>query len=124
MKSSPLAPIAVWALLSPISCFAGDMLSLKIMKAERALDMRDSSATLLNLRLEEQSSQQFALWTSRHLGEKINLIIDGRIVMQPRLLSPINSGSMEIRGVSAEEIKALIPKLLDGRSALSVEGQD
>jgi preprotein translocase subunit SecD len=124
MKRNLSALIVIWtALLSP-SCFAGDLLGLKIIKAERGRVIGDNNDTPLNVRLDDQSGRQFAQWTSRHIGEKVDLLIDGRVVMQPRLLSPITGGSLQIRAISRDEVDALIPKLLDGRSVLSVEAND
>lgn len=124
MKPGLLASIAVCAALLPASCFAGDWLSLKITSAARGRDLQAGDATLLDVRLDDQSSRQFAEWTTRHLGEKVDILIDGKVVMQPRLLSPIKGGSLRISSPSAGEIDALIAKLLDGRSVLSVEGTD
>jgi preprotein translocase subunit SecD len=124
MKSPLLASIAIVGLLAPAICVAGDLLGLKVVKAERVRDARDSQVVLLDVRLDEQSTRQFAEWTSRHLDQNVDLVIDGRVVMQPRVVSPITAGSLRISGASAAEVDALIPKLLDGRSALSVSTKD
>jgi preprotein translocase subunit SecD len=103
-------------------CFAGDLLTLKVIAATQFI-YPGHSEPMLDIRIDEDSSRLFAKWTSRHIGEKINCLIDGRAVSQPRLMEAITGGSLQIGGMSADEIKTLIPKLLEGRSVFAVEDQ-
>jgi preprotein translocase subunit SecD len=122
MNARRLALLALCALLSSNYCLAADALSLRVAEASRGVSP-DGAATL-NVRLSQDSGHLFGEWTSRHVGEKVDILIDGRVVLSPRVLDPITGGAMQLLGPSADEIDALIPKLLDGRSALSVETRD
>jgi len=51
-------------------------------------------------------------------------MIDGRVISEPYLPGPIDGGSFLVIGPTAQEIDALIPRLLDGRSVVSVDIKD
>jgi preprotein translocase subunit SecD len=124
MKFGFIALSVFSALLAPAYGLASDLLSLKIIEAERGHDSRDSSIALINVRLDEQSTQQLAQWTSLYVGRRINVIIDGQVVSQPRLLTRLTGGVLQIVGVPADKIDDLIPKLIGGQSAFAVEFND
>ena len=123
MRSCLLASIAIWASCLPVSCFAGDLINLKIVKAEKSVDAGNAMPAL-NMRLGDNDSRLFGEWTLRHVGAKVSIMIDGRVVSEPRLMSAINGGSLQVNGLPEKEIDALIPKLLDGRSTVAIDAKD
>jgi preprotein translocase subunit SecD len=122
VRSCFIASIAIAASCLPLSCFAGDLINLKIVKAEKGFDQRP--VVVLNMRLSESDSRLFGEWTLRHVGAKVSIMIDGRVVSEPRLLSPITGGSLQVSGLAESEIDALIPKLLNGRSTVAIDTQE
>jgi preprotein translocase subunit SecD len=120
MRSCLFASIVIAAWCPPISCFAGDLINLKIAKAEKFHDPRNA-LPVINVRVSDSDSHLFADWTSRHVGAKLNVMIDGRVVSEPRLMSPITGGSLQVSGLPEDEIDALIPKLLSGRSTVAID---
>jgi preprotein translocase subunit SecD len=122
MKPRIFMSLAALALFLPTYCLAGDPLTLKVAEAERGFDRNDNPA--LNIRLTENGRHLFGWWTSRHVGKIVSILIDGRVVMAPVVQTPISGGVLQISGRSADEIDAWIPKLLDGRSVLSVDSED
>jgi preprotein translocase subunit SecD len=123
MRAGLFASIAISALCLPLSCFAGDLINLKIVKAEKSYDAGNASLALY-MRLSDSDSRLFGDWTLRHVGVKLNIMIDGRVVSEPRLLSPIMGGSLQVSGLPESEIDALIPKLLNGRSTVAIDTQE
>ncbi len=105
-------------------CFAEDLLRLDVAEAQRGNDLPDSSVSPINLRLGDRSTEEFAIWTCSHIGKKMKIMIDGRVISEPRLLTCINGGALPLVGVPATEIDLLIPKLMSGESIVSVEIAD
>jgi preprotein translocase subunit SecD len=110
------------ALSLPSVCFAGDLLTLKVVSAAQFV-YPGHSELMLTIRIDDDSSRLFAKWTARHVDEKINCLIDGKVVSEPRLFVPITGGSLQIGGLSADEIKTLTRRLINGRSVFAVEDQ-
>jgi preprotein translocase subunit SecD len=123
MRSRLFVSIALLASCLPFPCFAGDLINLKIVKAEKTFGGA-SAEVALNMRLNDSDSHLFGEWTSRHVGAKLAIMIDGRVVSEPRLMSPITGGSLQVSGMPENEIDALIPKLLSGRSTVAIDAQE
>jgi hypothetical protein len=114
--------LAILALSSSTCTFAGDLLTLKVDEAERGTDQ--TGKVTLNIRLSENGRHLFGWWTARHVRKIMSVSIDGRVVSAARLMSPLTGGVLGVVGPSADEIDTWIPKLLDGRSVLSVDSDD
>jgi preprotein translocase subunit SecD len=123
MRSRLFASIAILGVCLPVACLAGDLINLKIVKAEKTFGA-GSAEPALNMRLADRDSHLFGEWTSRHVGAKLSIMIDGRVVSEPRLMSPITGGSLQVGGMQENEIDALIPKLLSGRSTVAIDAQE
>jgi hypothetical protein len=123
MKLDLFAAIVIAASCLPLSCFAGDLINLKIVKAEKTFDGR-SALPVLNMSLGDSDTHLFGEWSLRHVGAKLAIMIEGRVVSEPRLYSAIMGGSLQVSGLPENAIDALIPKLLDGRSTVAIDTQD
>jgi preprotein translocase subunit SecD len=99
---------------------ANDLLTLKVAESTRGSQALTHSPTL-DVRLNDDSRQLFAQWTHRHVGEVIEFLIDGQVVMRPRLQTPITGGVLQIAGPASEKIDEIAPKLVDGSSVLVVD---
>ena len=122
MRSYFFATIAIAASCLPGAGFAGDLINLKIARAEKGHDPRNATP-VLDIRLNDGDSRLFGDWSSRHVGAKISIMIDGRVVSEPVLMSPITGGSLQVSGMPENDIDALIPKLLSGRSTVAVDAR-
>ena len=119
--------VLAWGTIAAISFFstyslAADPLVLKVVNAERKLDQ--DNRVVLSVRLDENSGRLFGPWTNQHVGEKMNMLINGRIVASYRLPGPIMGGAFFLSGPSKDEIDALVSKLRDGQAVLSVDCPD
>jgi preprotein translocase subunit SecD len=123
MKLAPTALMLISALTLPGPCLASDLIRLEIAEAARGQELT-SGAAVLNVRLSAGSARLFGEWTARHIGQTLNFSIDGRTVMQPRLMSAIQGGALQMSSVPSDEIDALIPLLLAGTSIIAVEIKD
>ena len=64
--------------------------------ASPAFDVAGSRALLVRLRPE--AARQFARWTAGHVGEKLAIRLDGRILSEPVVNEPILGGTAQISG--------------------------
>jgi preprotein translocase subunit SecD len=109
--------------LRPACAFAYDLSVLTVVAAERGMD-RFNGAPELNLRLDDWSAENLERMTAKHIGEKFDIVIGDRLVMQPRLQAPISGGELTIIGLTEDQIDALIPPLLDGQVPVMVRTVD
>ena len=56
----------------------------------------------MQLELTPQSRDDFAAFTGRHVGETIDLSVDGEVLMSPRLMEPIAGGMIMVSGSFAQ----------------------
>lgn len=122
MKFPVLASLTIAAISFSTYSFAADPLVLEVVNAERKVDQ--NNRVVLSIQLNENSGRLFGSWTSQHVGEKADMLINGRIVYTARLLAPIMGGGLIVSGPSEDEINAWISKLRDGQSVLSVNCPD
>ncbi|MCW2318887.1 preprotein translocase subunit SecD [Rhodoblastus acidophilus] len=123
MKFRPLVSVVLLAVLSPSSYFASDLLKLRIIEAQRYSEPKNPLKPI-DIRVDDDSRQQFARWTTRYAVKTMSVLIDGRTVSEPRILTPLTGGTFQIAGVLDDEIDNLSQRLADGRSTLAVEVND
>jgi hypothetical protein len=123
MKSRIIGLIVVWTSCLASHCFAGDLLNLSVASASRGVEPT-VAVPALDLRLSDSDRSSFAAWTARHVGRKVRIMIGGRVIRELYLPEPIDGGSFLVIGPTVQEIDALIPRLLDGRSAVAVDVKD
>src|SRR5687767_2108259 len=89
MHGGSLAVAAALA-LSTSSQAVADILPLEVEKATVTYSFPDQSA--LDLQLTPQGGEAFAGFTERHVGKTVDLVIDGKVMISPRLVEPITGG--------------------------------
>jgi preprotein translocase subunit SecD len=115
-----LALISALLLLSG-AAFAAP-LELKVAKASVVNDSADQKA--LSLELTPQSREAFGAFTAEHVGQTIDLRIDGDVVMSPRLVEPITGGKIMVSGTFEPGKLAEIGKrIIPGGAKVEVEAQ-
>ena len=107
----PLAAVLVG--LAPVSALAAP-LSLAVETAE-AVRHPSIDATVLDIKLTPDGATTFADFTAAHVGEAIELRIDGAVVLTATLREAITSGTIEISGEqTADELRAIAKRIAAG----------
>ena len=76
----------------------------------------------LSLDLTPESRQAFAEFTTANVGKTINLSIDGKVVMAPRIMEPITGGKLMVSGnFAGGEVERIARKILDGDVKVQVD---
>ena len=72
-------------------------LQLAVAKVSVVTD-RITNGKSLSLELTPQSRDAFGEFTTQHVGDTVDLRIDGEVVMSPRLMEPILGGLIMVSG--------------------------
>jgi preprotein translocase subunit SecD len=117
------AVIATMLLASGAVAFAKP-LHLSVTKVSVVTD-RITNEKSLSLELTPKSREAFGEFTNAHVGDTIDVRIDGEVVMSPRLMEPILGGVIMVSGTFepgrlAEIGKSIIP----GGARVEVEAQE
>ena len=101
---------------------AGDRVEIEVAAAEPAYDQR-SGQPLVSFKMTEASKHAFAEFTSRNIGRKMELRVDGKVVTAPVIREPITGGAGQIadRALTAEAVKALAERLSAGKAKIEIE---
>ena len=129
MRGAPLSRAAravAVALSFAITAFSigaafAEPLTLEVTQAAPSLDHLDPSRAILTIRLAEGSRQAFADFSKAHVGQKIEVRIDGNSVMKPVLREPITGGVISVNALSLEEAQQLGARLSSKAARLEVE---
>lgn len=106
---SAAASFVFGLLLLSAPAFA-EPLTLKVTDAEIAYDAR-SSQPLVTFRMSEASRKAFADFSAQHVGEKIDLRIDGKSVMTTIIREPITGGVGQILATNKDGARRLTERL-------------
>jgi preprotein translocase subunit SecD len=96
------------------------------------LDVRSASVApddmtgqpALKISLSPDGAKAFGDFTGEHVGETIDILVDGAVVTSPRLMTPIHSDWIIVTGpFSGTELDAMADAINRGRSAVTVRGE-
>src|SRR5882757_2270181 len=102
---SAAASFVFGLLLLSAPAFA-EPLTIEVTEAAVAYDARNS-LPVVTFRLSEASRKAFADFSAQHVGEKIDLRIDGNNVMQTVIREPITGGVGQILAASHDGARQL-----------------
>jgi preprotein translocase subunit SecD len=68
----------------------------------------------LEVTLSEKASSTLLHYTMAHVGQKIAVLVDGKLVNAPVVLEPLMGRQFQISGLSKGEITALVERFKDG----------
>ena len=97
-----------------------------------ALDVRWASVApddmtgqpVLKISLSPDGAKAFGDFTVEHVGEVIDVLVDGAVVTSPRLNTPIHSDWVIITGpFSGTELETMADAINRGRSAVTLRGE-
>src|ERR1700754_879394 len=100
----------LFSLVSLIGPALAEPLTLEVTEASVAYDTRNNRP-VVTFRMAEASGKAFADFSTRHVGEKIDLRIDGKSVMQTVIREPITGGVGQITASSSDEARQLADRL-------------
>ena len=97
-------------------------LELRVAKVSVVNDSADQKA--LSLELTPQSREAFGAFTAEHVGQTIDLRIDGEVVMSPRLMEPITGGKIMVSGTfEPGKLVEIGKRIIPGGAKVEVEAQ-
>jgi preprotein translocase subunit SecD len=103
---------------------AAERLALGITSVEIVPDSLPGQM-LLRLALTPESRTAFAAFTGRHVGETIDLRVEGRVAVSVRIVEPILGGVFVVSSMlPKDELEALARRLEAGRATIEVEARD
>lgn len=114
--------LAVAALLMANPALA-DSIALDIAKASIAYAFPNK--TTLDIQLTPAGTSDFAAFTEKHVGKLVDLKVEGKVVMSPKLVEPITGGRITVSGQFAPgKLEAIAKKISAGAAAVNVETRD
>jgi preprotein translocase subunit SecD len=107
-----------WTLIANPGALA-EQITIDVASAEPAFDAR-TGQPLIAFKMTEASTRLFADLTSRNVGRKMEIRVDGRALMAPVIREPILGGSGQIsdRSFTVEQTKSLAERLSTGKSRI------
>ena len=112
------------AIVAIVACAAGlveaEPLRLQVDGASLAFDVRGGQP-LVSIKMAAGSARDFARLTTENVGRKLDILVDGKIVLQPIIREPIWGGAGQIPVANAEDGRALAARLASGAAILEVE---
>ena len=110
-------------LLAPATALAGETVELHVRHASIVLDSAGQKA--MQLELTPQSRDDFAAFTGRHVGETIDLSVDGEVLISPRLMEPIAGGLIMVSGSFAQgELEKIATRISEQRAKVEAASRD
>ncbi len=102
---------------------AAEILPLDVAKANITYSFPDN--TMLDLELTPTGGEAFAAFTEKHVGETIDLKVDGKVVISPKLVEPITTGHISVSGKFAPgRLESIAKKISAGTATIDVETQN
>jgi preprotein translocase subunit SecD len=96
-------------------------LQLVVASASAGTDDRQIGRVVLIIRLADDSQRPFANFTQTHVGQMMDMRIDGKSVLKSVLREPISGGGLQITIDNIEEARRLATRLSDLTTKLEVE---
>jgi preprotein translocase subunit SecD len=110
----------LFSLVVLMSPALAEPVTIEVTKASVAYDARNNFP-IVTFRMAEASSKAFADFSTRHVGEKIDIRIDGKSLMQTVIREPITGGVGQITASSSDEARQLADRLASKAGRLEVE---
>lgn len=99
---------------------ASERLLLQLMDAEVDVDAYTGDP-VVNIRLAKKSQARFAAFTADHIGQQIELVVNGMVVASPVIQGKIDSPNLQVSGLGETEATAeMATKLAGGQAMVEV----
>jgi preprotein translocase subunit SecD len=115
---SPAAPLQAAPQSADVAAApaeASQTLTLQVVQA--ILNTEDPDNAVLDIQLAPDSTHAFARFTEDHVGKRMALLADGRVLTSPVIMGPITEGRLRITpgvgdyAIAPEEFRAIADKL-------------
>lgn len=83
-------------------------------------DIVDEASGSLTLVMKPESANTLEAFTRRAIGQKIEIVIDGKVISSARLMTPLSVAIVIPRSMSDTERRAMIVRLIRGQSTLEM----
>jgi preprotein translocase subunit SecD len=121
---SRLAAFLAAVLLASAAAALAKPLELSVAKVSVVTD-RITNQKSLSLELTPQSREAFGEFTTQHVGDTVDLRIDGEVVMSPRLMEPILGGLIMVSGTfEPGQLVEIGKRIIPGGARVEVEAQE
>jgi len=121
---SRLAAFLATVLLASAAAALAKPLELSVAKVSVVTD-RITNQKSLSLELTPQSREAFGEFTTQHVGDTVDLRIDGEVVMSPRLMEPILGGLIMVSGTfEPGQLVEIGKRIIPGGARVEVEAQE
>ncbi|GLZ36785.1 hypothetical protein [Actinokineospora sp. NBRC 105648] len=77
-----------------------DISRLEDVKAEST---ENGTGWVVTIKLSADAAAKFGSWTAEHVGERLAIVVDGKLVSAPQIASPIPGGEVQISGNFTEK---------------------
>jgi preprotein translocase subunit SecD len=116
--------LAAGLLVASAATAAAEPILIEIASAEAGFDRR-TNEPVVSFRMTAASQRLFAELTSKNVGRKAEIRVDGRALTAPVIREPILGGSGQISaGFKLDEAKELADRLSSGRARIEIEAVD
>jgi len=82
-----------------------------VAAAELARGGDEGDVPALDVTLTPEAARRIEELTAAHVGERVAIVVDGRVVMTPRVRDRIAGGRLEITGPPESELREIRQKL-------------
>jgi preprotein translocase subunit SecD len=94
---------------------------LKLDVVDANVDSDNDGRPMVVAKLSERSRQEFFRFTQRHVGEVVEVLVDGRVVVAPIVREPQSQGFVPLFGsLTAEQAKTMAEHLKARKAQLTV----
>lgn len=91
--------------------------SLTLQVVQAILNTEDPDNVVLDIQLAPDSTHAFARFTEDHVGRRMALLADGKVLASPTIMAPITAGQLRITpgvgdyAIAPEEFRAIAGRL-------------
>ena len=116
--------LAAGLLVASVATAAAEPIVIEIESAQANFDQR-TSEPVVAFKMTAASQRLFGEFTSKNVGRKAEIRVDGRALMAPVIREPIvGSGGQVAAGFKLDEAKELADRLSSGRARMEIEAVD
>ena len=107
-------------LFSGLSFATAEPISLEVLSVDIRTDER-TRQPVLKIAFAPSGHDALPRYTSDNLARKMELRIDGKVIMSAVIREPILGGSVQISGPSVQEMQAAVDRLSIGNARVEIE---
>jgi len=116
--------LVILMMLAAVGLAAAEPLVLSVARASVMPDKVVAGQKLLSLELAPASREAFAEFSREHVGDTVDLRVDGDLVASPRLVEPILGGVLVVSGMfKSGELEAIAKRIFAGDARVEVEAR-